>query len=75
MKTYLGIELAGDNGNTGVAEILETPEGLFYQFPAGSWRGHDGLGLIEGRSRAAEMTALLARVPRCSHGRGARCAG
>ena len=24
MKTYLGIDLAGDNGNTGVAEILET---------------------------------------------------
>ena len=58
MKTYLGIELAGDNGNTGVAEILETPEGLFYQFPTGSWRGHDGLGLIEGRSRTAEKIAV-----------------
>jgi hypothetical protein len=58
MKTYLGIDLAGDSGNTGVAEILETPEGLFYQFPTGSWRGRDGLGQIEGRSRGAEKIAV-----------------
>lgn len=58
MKTYLGVDLAGENGNTGIAEILETAEGLFYQFPNGSWQGHDGLAQIEKRSRAAEKTAV-----------------
>src|SRR3954451_14361597 len=58
MKTYLGVDLAGESGNTGVAEILEAPEGLFYQFPQESWRGHEGLERIEKRSRAAEKTAV-----------------
>jgi hypothetical protein len=57
-KIFLGVDLAGDHGNTGVAEILETPEGLLYQFPNGSWQGHDGLERIAGHSRAAEKTAV-----------------
>ncbi len=58
MKTYLGVDLAGEAGNTGVAEILDTSEGLFYQFPDESWNGHEGLEHIESRSRAAEKTAV-----------------
>jgi hypothetical protein len=58
MKTYLGIGLAGEGENTGVAEILDTPEGLFYQFPAESWQGSDGLENLEERFRAAEKTAV-----------------
>jgi predicted nuclease with RNAse H fold len=58
MKTYLGVDLAGENGNTGVAEILEAPEGLFYQFPQESWQGREGLERIEKRCRAAEKTAV-----------------
>lgn len=57
-KIFLGVDLAGEGGNTGVAEILETPEGLFYQFPGESWRGHDGLERIGARCRAAEKTAV-----------------
>ena len=58
MKIYLGVDLAGEGGNTGVAEILETAEGLFYQFPAESWQGHEGLENIEGHFRVAEKTAV-----------------
>jgi len=56
MKTYLGVDLAGDRGS--VAEILEAAEGLFYQFPDESWQGQEGLEHIEDRSRAAEKTAV-----------------
>jgi hypothetical protein len=58
MKIFLGVDLAGEGGNTGIAEILETSEGLFYQFPDESWQGHEGLEHIEARSRAAEKTAV-----------------
>lgn len=58
MKTYLGVDLAGDRGSTGVAEILEAAEGLFYQFPDESWQGQEGLERIEDRSRTAEKTAV-----------------
>jgi predicted nuclease with RNAse H fold len=57
-KIYLGVDLAGEAGNTGLAEILETPEGLFYQFPNESWRGHDGLERIAVHCRAADRTAI-----------------
>jgi hypothetical protein len=57
-KTFLGVDLAGEGGTTGLAEILETPEGLFYQFPNEEWRGHDGLERIGGRCRAADKTAV-----------------
>jgi predicted nuclease with RNAse H fold len=57
-KIFLGVNLAGDEGNTGLAEILETPEGLLYQFPGESWRGHDGLERIAAHSRAADRTAV-----------------
>ena len=57
-KTYLGVDLAGEGGSTGLAEILETPEGLSYEFPQGSWQGHDGLERIAGRCRAADRTAV-----------------
>ncbi|MFL6233093.1 MAG: DUF429 domain-containing protein [Thermoanaerobaculia bacterium] len=59
MKTYLGVDLAGDRGSTGVAEILEAADGgLFYQFPGEPWQGQQGLEHIEDRSRAAEKTAV-----------------
>src|SRR5436309_3525536 len=58
MKTYLGVDLTGEGGTTGVAEILETEEGLFYQFPNESWQGQDGLENLEVHFRAAEKTAV-----------------
>lgn len=58
MKTYLGVDLAGEGGNTGVAEILAAEEGLFYQFPDESWQGYGGLENLEGRFRNAEKTAV-----------------
>jgi uncharacterized protein DUF429 len=58
MKTYLGVDLAGDEGNTGVAEILDTPEGLFYRFPNESWQGHAGLEHLEVHFRTAQKTAV-----------------
>ncbi len=58
MKTYLGVDLAGEGGNTGVAEIFETDEGLFYRFPNESWQGHAGLENIETHFRDAEKTAV-----------------
>jgi len=58
MKTYLGVDLAGEGGNTGVAEIFETDEGLFYRFPNESWQGHAGLENIEAHFRDAEKTAV-----------------
>ena len=58
MKTYLGIDLAGESGNTGVAEILDTADGLFYQYPSEVWQGYDGLENIEVRFRVAEKTAV-----------------
>jgi hypothetical protein len=58
MKIFLGVDLAGEGGRTGVAEILESSEGLFYQFPNQSWQGREGLERIESRSRAAEKTAV-----------------
>jgi hypothetical protein len=58
MKTYLGVDLAGDQGNTGVAEILDTAEGLFYRFPNESWQGHAGLEHLEVHFRTAEKTAV-----------------
>jgi hypothetical protein len=58
MKVYLGVDLAGEGGNTGVAEIFETEEGLFYRFPNGSWQGDAGLRRLEEHSRLAEKTAV-----------------
>ncbi|MEA2601034.1 MAG: hypothetical protein QOF89_2026 [Acidobacteriota bacterium] len=58
MKTYLGVDLAGDDGTTGVAEILDGEEGLFYRFPNESWQGHAGLENLEVRFRTAEKTAV-----------------
>jgi len=58
VKIYLGVDLAGQGGSTGVAEILDAPEGLFFRFPLESGQGHDGLEQIETRSRAAEKTAV-----------------
>jgi len=58
MKVYLGVDLSGEAGNTGVAEIFETDEGLFYRFPNESWQGHAGLANIEAHFRGAEKTAV-----------------
>lgn len=58
MKTYLGVDLAGEGGKTGVAEILEGEEGLFFEFPHESWQGYAGLENIEGHFRFAEKTAV-----------------
>jgi hypothetical protein len=58
MKIYLGVDLAGEAGNTGVAEIFENDEGLFYRFPNESWQGHAGLERIEAHFRGAEKTAV-----------------
>ncbi|HSS77443.1 MAG TPA: DUF429 domain-containing protein [Thermoanaerobaculia bacterium] len=58
MKIYLGVDLAGEAGNTGVAEIFENDEGLFYRFPNESWQGHAGLEHIEAHFRGAEKTAV-----------------
>ena len=57
MKTYLGIDLAGEGTKTGIAEILVTDEGLFYQFPQLP-EGSDGREALEARFRAAEKTAV-----------------
>jgi hypothetical protein len=58
MKTYLGVDLAGEGANTGVAEILANDEGLFYQFPDESWEGPEGLENLENRYRLAQKTAV-----------------
>jgi hypothetical protein len=58
MKTYLGVDLADEGDNTGLAEILDDGEGLSYQFPSESWQGYDGLKNIEARFRTAEKTAV-----------------
>ncbi len=58
MKTYLGVDLAGDQGNTGVAEIVDSPEGLFYRFPNESWQGHAGLEHLEVHFRTADKAAV-----------------
>jgi hypothetical protein len=58
MKTYLGVDLAGEAGNTGVAEIFENDDGLFYRFPNECWQGHAGLENIEAHFRGAEKTAV-----------------
>jgi hypothetical protein len=58
MKIYLGVDLSGEAGNTGVAEIFETDEGLFYRFPKESWQGRAGLVNIEAHFRGAEKTAV-----------------
>jgi hypothetical protein len=58
MKIYLGVDLSGEAGNTGVAEIFENDEGLFYRFPNESWQGHAGLENIEAHFRRAEKTAV-----------------
>ena len=57
-KTFLGVDLAAAGATTGLAEILETPEGLSYEFPTGSWQGHDGLERIAARCRAADRAAV-----------------
>ena len=58
MKTYLGVDLGGEAGNTGVAEIFENDDGLFYRFPNECWKGHAGLENIEAHFRGAEKTAV-----------------
>ncbi len=59
MKTYLGIDLAGEGTKTGIAEIVATDEGLFYQFPQlPDLQGEAGREALEARFRAAEKTAV-----------------
>jgi hypothetical protein len=59
MKTYLGIDLAGEGARTAIAEIVAADEGLFYQFPQlPDLQGEDGREALEARFRAAEKTAV-----------------
>lgn len=58
MRIFLGVDLAGDGGNTGVAEILEQNDGLRYRFPKKSWKRQEGLKSIAACFRRAEKTAV-----------------
>jgi hypothetical protein len=55
---FLGIDLAGDSGTTGVALITAGAGGLRYSFPQGRWKGGKGLLRLKGLVLGAEGTAL-----------------
>ena len=57
-RTFVGIDLAGDSGETGVAVICKNETNLSYEFPSGSWKGLTGLeGMVE-LVRISELTAV-----------------
>ena len=59
MKTYLGDRILPATTETpGSPRSSRLRRGSSISAPPASWRGHDGLGLIEGRSRAAEKIAV-----------------
>ncbi|WP_339683111.1 DUF429 domain-containing protein [Gimesia maris] len=57
-KTFVGIDLAGDTGRTGVAIITQKVNGLRYHIPRESWKGSAGIQRMSALIRQANQTAV-----------------
>jgi len=57
-RRFVGIDLAGDSGMTGVAVIAENERSIRYTFPAGSWKGAKELLRLKELVLGAEATAV-----------------
>ena len=57
-RRFVGIDLAGDSGMTGVAIISVDGKQAGYTFPPGKWMGAKGLVSLKELARSSEMTAL-----------------
>lgn len=55
---YLGIDIAGDSGESGVVEIVKTAKGLVYRLPAGPWTGKTGLERMAKLTMKATQSAV-----------------
>jgi hypothetical protein len=57
-RRFVGIDLAGDSGITGVAVITENDGVARFSFPPGKWKGTKGLLSLAELIRSSEMTSL-----------------
>jgi hypothetical protein len=57
-NVYLGIDLAGDSGVSGVVQVVETTNGLVYRLPTGPWTGQNGVKRMAQLAIQARQTAV-----------------